>query len=107
MGVMVWRRSVCDTPAMPSYHIMIRDGAPEPCEAVETHPDMEAAHRSAVRSAVGILMDTEVLDGPLAANVAVREASTNLTRIVRVAVLVSHTIQRGDGGPQGPSLVGH
>ena len=52
-------------------------------------------------------MDTEVLDGPLAANVAVREASTNLTRIVRVAVLVSHTIQRGDGGPQGPSLVGH
>jgi hypothetical protein len=77
---------------MPSYHIVVRDGASEPCEGIETHPDMEAAHRSAVRSGVRILMDTEVLDGPLAANVAVQEASTNVTRIVRVAVLVSHTI---------------
>ena len=82
---------------MPSYHIMVRDGAEEIDEAVETHPDMDAAHRSAVRSAVDILMDTETFDGPREASVAVRESSTNLTRIVRVALLVSHTIQREDG----------
>jgi hypothetical protein len=54
---------------------------------------MEAAHRSAVRSAVDILMDAKTFDGPLVASVAVREAATNVTRIVRVAVLVSRTFE--------------
>ncbi|MGK6323674.1 hypothetical protein ACMGDM_11370 [Sphingomonas sp. DT-51] len=78
---------------MPSYHIVVRDGATEPCGGVESHRDIEAAHRSAVRSTVGILMDAKTFDGPLAASVAIREAATNVTRIVRVAVLVSHTFE--------------
>lgn len=107
MGVMVGRWSVCDTSPMPSYHITIHDGAPEACEAVESHQDMETAHRSAVRSAVGILMDTKVLEGPLQAHVLIRDEATNVTQVVRVSLLLSHTIQRSDGGRHGPSLVGH
>ncbi|MHC9417676.1 DUF6894 family protein [Sphingomonas citri] len=79
---------------MPSYHITVRDGAPEPCEGVERHRSMEAAHRSAVRTAVGLMLDSEQLDGPQIASVCVREEDTNVTRIIRVAVLISHTIQR-------------
>jgi len=104
---MVSRWRVCETSPVPSYHITIHEGALEACEAVESHQDMETAHRSAVRSAVGILMDTKVLEGPLQARVLIRDEATNVTRVVRVSLLVSHTIQRGDGGNHGPSLVGH
>jgi hypothetical protein len=43
--------------AMTTYRITVRDDG-DPAEGVERHASMEAARRSAVRSAVRIFMDT-------------------------------------------------
>ena len=55
---------------------------------------MHAARQSAARSAVGILLDTRKLDGPLTATVTVRDEASTSADVVRVTVLVSHTAER-------------
>jgi hypothetical protein len=79
--------------AMTTYRITVRDDG-EPAEGVERHASMEAARRSAVRSAVRIFMDTRELDSPMTATVTVRDENTQVAHIVRVSLLVSHTVER-------------
>lgn len=85
-----------DTLAMSNYHITVREDGHEPCMGLESHLDLEAAHQSAVRSAVDILMESKVLNGSHVASVSVYDPATDVTRVIRVAVLVSHADQRGD-----------
>ena len=82
---------------MPKYRITFRDGS-EPILGVEVHPNMTRAHRSAVRTAVAILMDTRPLDGVQQASVELRDERTQVVRDVQVNIVVSSTIRRGDDG---------
>lgn len=82
---------------MPKYRITFRDGG-EPILGVEVHPNMARAHRSAVRTAVAILMDTRPLDGVQQASVELRDERTQVVRDVQVSIAVSSTIRRGDDG---------
>lgn len=82
---------------MPKYRITFRDGG-EPILGVEVHPNMTRAHRSAVRTAVAILMDTRPLDGVQQASVEVRHERTQVVRDVQVSIVVNSTIRRGDDG---------
>lgn len=83
--------------AMPNYRITFRDGG-EPILGVEVHPNMTRAHRSAVRTAVAILMDTRPLDGVSQASVEVRDEKTDVVWDVLVSVVVNSTVRRGDDG---------
>lgn len=79
---------------MPKYRITFRDGG-EPILGVDIHPNMTRAHRSAVRTAVAILMETRPLDGVSQANVEIRDEKTDVCWEVLVSVVVPSTIRRG------------
>lgn len=79
---------------MPKYRITFKDGD-EPILGVEVHPNMTRAHRSAVRTAVAILVDTRPLDGVSQASVEVRDEKTDVCWDVLVSVVVQSTIRRG------------
>lgn len=81
---------------MPSFHITIRDAAPEPCEGDESHTGMENARQSGVRTAVRMMLESKTLEGPQQAMVTICEQATTVTHIVRVSLLVSHTVRQGD-----------
>lgn len=84
---------------MPKYRITFKDDG-ESIEGFEFHPNSTRAHRSAIRSAVAILMDTEPLDGVQHASVELREERTRVIRDVEVSIIVKSTTRReADGGP--------
>lgn len=84
---------------MPKYRITFKDDG-GPSEGVEFHPNMTRAHRSAIRTAVAILMDTRPLDGVQHASVELREERTRVIRDVEVSITVKSTTRReADGGP--------
>lgn len=83
---------------MPKYRITFKDDG-DPIEGVEFHPNMTRAHRSAIRTAVAIMMDTRPLDGVQHASVELREERTQVVRDVQVSIVVNSTTRReADGG---------
>lgn len=78
---------------MPDYRIAF-DHGDERVERVEHHASMEDVRRAAVRFVVGVLLDDGEVDGPLSVKISVRDLASGIAHLVRVSVLISHTIDR-------------